>query len=254
MGFIGGDFAYRFLRFYAPAGATSRMDGSAYAGKSKLRALLGEKLMTEIHGRDVIDFGCGDGDETIEMALAGARFVTGLDIQEQRFPVARTKAVTVGVNARVAFLASSSKAADVIVCIDSFEHFGDPAEILRIMASLLKPTGQVIASFGPTWYHPLGGHLFSVFPFAHLLFTEASLTRWRADFKTDGATKFSEVAGGLNQMTVARFIRLVEKSPLRIDRLETVPIRRLKAVANHWTREFTTAIVRCKLVHRDLRV
>jgi len=251
MGFIGGDLAYRFLRFYAPTGAASMLHASAYAGKSKIRTLLGEKLMSEIRGREVIDFGCGEGDETIEMALAGARFVTGLDIQDQRFPAARTRAVAAGVGARVAFLSSSAKAADVIVCIDSFEHFGDPAEILGIMASLLKPSGQVIASFGPTWYHPLGGHLFSVFPFAHLLFTEAVLIRWRADFKTDGATKFSEVAGGLNQMTVARFIALVEESPLKIDRLETVPIRKLKTIANHWTREFTTAIVRCTLVHRD---
>ena len=112
----------------------------------------------------------------------------------------------------------------------------------------------MIASFGPTWFHPLGAHLFSVLPLAQILFTEASLTRWRADFKTDGAMKLSEVAGGLNQMTVARFIQLVEKSPLKIDRLETAPIRKLKTIANPWTREFTTAIVRCTLVHRDPRV
>lgn len=74
-----------------------------------------------------------------------------------------------------------------------------------MMSALLEPKGEVIASFGPTWYHPLGGHLFSVFPWAHLLFSEKALLRWRSDFKTDGATHFGEVAGGLNQMTVDRF-------------------------------------------------
>ncbi len=71
------------------------------------------------------------------------------------------------------------------------------------MASLLKPSGFALVEFGYTWFHPYGGHLFSVFPWAHLIFTEKSLIRWRSDFKTDGATRFQEVAGGLNQMTIA---------------------------------------------------
>jgi hypothetical protein len=109
----------------------------------------------------------------------------------------------------------------------------------------------VLTSFGPTWYHPLGGHLFSVFPWAHLVFTEKALIRWRSDFKTDRATKFGEVAGGLNQMTIKRFERVVAESPFRFEHLELVPIRKLRRVANRLTREATTAIVRCKLVPRD---
>ncbi len=63
------------------------------------------------------------------------------------------------------------------------------------MDAMLKPGGRLYASFGPTWFHPYGGHLFSVFPHAHLIFTERSLIRWRSDFKSDGATRFHEVAG-----------------------------------------------------------
>ena len=47
-----------------------------------------------------------------------------------------------------------------------------------MMESYLAPGAKVIATFGPTWYHPLGGHLFSVFPWAHLIFTERALLRW----------------------------------------------------------------------------
>jgi len=86
----------------------------------------------------------------------------------------------------------------------------------------------------------LGGHLFSVFPWAHLLFSERALIRWRSDFKTDGATRFSEVAGGLNQMTM---------SPLRMSWMECVPIRKLHRLHNYLTREFTTSIVGCELQH-----
>ena len=106
-------------------------------------------------------------------------------------------------------------------------HFADPAGILRITNTLLPPTGEVLVSFGTTWYHPWGGHLFSVFPWAHLIFSEKALIRWRSTFKTDGATRFSEVAGGPNQMTIAKFEELVAGSPLRFASLELVPITKL---------------------------
>ena len=134
--------------------------------------------------------------------------------------------------------------------MDAFEHFGDPAGILGIMNALLQPTGEVLVSFGPTWYHPLGGHLFSVFPWAHLIFSEKALIRWRSAFKTDGATRFSEVAGGLNQMTIAKFEKLVATSPFKFASLELVPIKKLRSFHNRFTREFTTAVVRCRLVKR----
>jgi SAM-dependent methyltransferase len=137
-----------------------------------------------------------------------------------------------------------------VVSLDAFEHFADPEAILQSMSTLLRPAGEVLVSFGPTWYHPLGGHLFSVFPWAHLIFSEQALIRWRSTFKTDGATRFGEVAGGLNQMTIAKFEQLVAGSHLKFTDLEVVPIRKLRRFHNHLTREFTTAIVRCRLVKR----
>jgi SAM-dependent methyltransferase len=137
-----------------------------------------------------------------------------------------------------------------VTAIDSFEHFDNPAQILLEMHRLVKQDGCVLVSFGPTWFHPRGGHLFSVFPWAHLVFTEAALIRWRSDFKSDGARCFSEVTGGLNRMTIANFERLVAGSPFRFDYFETIPIRSLRPIANRYTREFTTSIVRCRLVPR----
>jgi SAM-dependent methyltransferase len=141
--------------------------------------------------------------------------------------------------------------ADIVVSLDAFEHFTDPAEILRNMSRLLQPGGEVVVCFGPTWYHPLGGHLFSVFPWAHLIFSEQALIRWRSAFKTDGATRFSEVAGGLNQMTIKKFEALIEGGPFTLASLELVPIRRLRLLHNRLTREFTTAVVRGRLVRGE---
>jgi SAM-dependent methyltransferase len=240
---------YRILKAISP-GEPAVMSGNAYAGKSKLEILLGEQALRLVPGNTVIDFGCGEGNEAVDLARRGARKVIGIDIREDVLHRARETAARAGVGHICTFGLSTTEKAGVIISLDSFEHFADPVAILQTMYQLLAPGGSVLASFGPTWYHPLGGHLFSVFPWAHLLFSEQALLRWRADFKTDGATRFSEVSGGLNQMTIRRFERLVEASPFRFDWMEPVPIRKLAPFHNRLSREFTTAIVRCRLVVR----
>jgi SAM-dependent methyltransferase len=219
------------------------------AGSSKLE-LLGSDFLSKIPGKTVIDFGCGVGNEAIEMAQRGAAKVIGIDIREENLQIARESAAKAGVQDTCTFTTSTNERSDLIVSIDAFEHFKDPTEILQIMNSLLKADGEILLSFGPTWYHPLGGHLFSVFPWAHLLFSEEALIQWRATFKTDGATRFSEVAGGLNQITIRKFEKLVASSDFRLLRLERVPIQKLKPVHNRLTQEFTTALVRGELIRR----
>jgi SAM-dependent methyltransferase len=250
MGIIGGPIAYHLLRRVSPDGETGYCDGSAYAGVSKLATLLGERIWEDTKDKVVIDFGCGDGRDAIEVAERGAKRVIGIDIRQRALESARQRAVARGVADRCTFATETNEKADVILSIDAFEHFEDPLMILRIMRRLIKDTGCVLAAFGPTWYHPLGGHLFSVFPWAHLLFTEKSLIRWRSDFKTDRATRFGEAEGGLNQMTIRRFQSIVGESEFEFEEFEAVPIRKIHFLANRLTREFTTAIVRGKLVPR----
>src|ERR1044071_7557463 len=250
MGIIGGTLGYRLLRHISVDGETGYCDGSAYCGISKIEKLLGANIWRDTRDKVVIDFGCGDGEDAIEVAARGAKKVIGVDIRERALANARRAAAQRGVSGRCTFAAWTDEKADVILSIDAFEHFDDPAEILRVMRHLLKDNGCVLAAFGPTWYHPLGGHLFSPFPWAHLILTEESLIRWRSDFKTDGATSFREVEGGLNQMTIRRFQSIVAQSDFEFAEFEMVPIRKLKPIANRLTREFTTAIVRCKLVPR----
>ncbi|HEU5133428.1 MAG TPA: class I SAM-dependent methyltransferase [Pyrinomonadaceae bacterium] len=250
MGIIGGTLGYNLLRRISGDGETGYCDGSAYQGISKIEKLLGENIWRDTRDKVVIDFGCGDGEDAVEVAARGARKVIGVDIRERALANARKAAAERGVADRCTFTTHTDEKADVILSLDAFEHFDDPAEILRIMRRLLKDDGCVIAAFGPTWYHPLGGHLFSPFPWAHLLFTEKSLIRWRNDFKTDGATRFGEVEGGLNQMTMRRFEGLISESDFKFAEFVPVPIRRIEFLANRLTREFTTAIVRCKLVPR----
>jgi SAM-dependent methyltransferase len=188
---------YRLLRTISP-GEPNICTGEFYEGKSKLEIMLGHEFLGTIPGKTFIDFGCGGGSEVVELARLGANRVIGIDIREDLLQLARQRAHAAGFSKICHFATSTNELAHVVVSIDAFEHFGDPLAVLHTIDTLLYPRGEVIASFGPTWYHPRGGHLFSVFPWAHLLFSEKALIRWRSDFKTDGATRFSEVAGGLN--------------------------------------------------------
>jgi SAM-dependent methyltransferase len=241
------ELQYHVLRRIAPR-EPNICTGQAFAGRSKLE-LLGEHL--DLAGKTVIDIGCGEGQECVEMALRGAKKVIGIDIRPELLDKAHESAKRNNVSEVCEFTERTLSKADLVISIDAFEHFDRPAEVLALMRSMLRSGGSVRVSFGPTWYHPLGGHLFSVFPWGHLVFSEQALIRWRSDFKDDGATRFNEVAGGLNQMTIRRFERLVQQSSLEPKWLECVPIRKLRWGHNRLTREFTTSIVRCELVPKD---
>jgi SAM-dependent methyltransferase len=130
-GILGGRIGYEILRRLNKSAVTpARCDGSAYIGRSKVEALLGPDIWSTISGRAVIDFGCGEGDMTIEMAQQGAALVIGV--------------------------------------------------------------------------------------------------------VSDGATCFGEVEGGLNQMTIRRFVKLVEKSAFQFERFDAVPF--------FWSQHYDVAI------------
>ncbi|MEE9425127.1 MAG: methyltransferase domain-containing protein [Methylococcales bacterium] len=247
MGIIGGQIGYRILRFIAPRSQSSSGSISNEASDTKTELFFGDAFFKDVVGKTVIDFGCGRGNQSVEIALKGAGKVIGIDIQEQRLEVGKQTAKQSGVDDRCTFATKTSELGDIVISKDAFEHFADPAEILQIMSTLLKPNGYILASFGPTWFHPHGGHLFSVFPWSHLIFTEESQIRWRSDFKTDGATKFSEIEGGLNQLTIARFEKIVADSPLCLEWLETIPIKGISLFKTKALREIGSSIVRCKI-------
>ncbi len=250
MGFIGGQIGYRLLkavsRYTGDPGLVSEACGQN--GSSKLEAHFGPSVWDDVKGKTVIDFGCGKGVECVELALRGAAEVIGFDNRDRWFEDARRRAERVRVGKLCSFSTSVSRKADLVFSLDSFEHFEDPSATLEQMSKMLKPGGEIWISFGWPWYHAYGGHLFSVFPWAHLIFSESALIRWRSDYKNDGATRFEEVDGGLNQMSIARFEQIVRDSRLRcVDRC-LVPIRPLRWLHHPFTREFTTALVQCRLM------
>jgi SAM-dependent methyltransferase len=247
-GFMGGELGYRLLRWLGGrAVAETRCNGGVYARQSKVESLFGPGIWSAVTGNVVLDFGCGLGFEVIEMAEHGALLAIGVDSQKKFLDLAARDAQRSGVSGRCLFTTRTVGKVDAIFSIDGFEHYGEPEQILKAMREAIRPGGRVFISFGPPWLHPRGGHLFSVFPWAHLIFTERALMRWRSDFKSDGATRFGEVEGGLNRMTVRRFEKLVAASDFEVETFEAVPIKRLRRFFTPLTREFLTSIVRCTL-------
>lgn len=248
MGLIGGAFARAYLnsrKWPEDEGAVP----AAYRGRNKLEVLFGPRIWEELAGKTVLDFGCGSGEEAVDIARHGAARVIGIDIRENLLSRAAERARAASVDSICRFAIFSDEQFDVVLSLDSMEHFGEPARVLEQMAANLAPSGYVLMSFGPPWLHPLGHH-FPLFPWAHLVFTERSMMEWRARFKNDGAKTFEECSGGLNRMTIRKFERLVAKSPLMFASLELAPIRGLRILHNRTTREFTTATIRCRLKHR----
>ena len=253
MGIIGGRLGVHILTWLSPMGEHQNLDGRAYRNRSKLEVLLGREFFEEIRGKTVIDFGCGVGDEAIEMLHRGAARLIGLDVRQKFLNEAREKAAAAGLSHRALFAKAADEPADVILSLDAFEHYDDPAAVLNTMARCLKPGGKVVISFGTTWYHPYGGHLFAVFPWAHLLFTEHAMLTWRKRLHPTQTARTIEECG-LNKMTIRRFERYVADSPFRFDRCEIRPIRRARLLWTPATREFLSSLIVARLELRSARL
>jgi len=248
---ISGEIGYRLLRKLVKVCPGNEIT-TAYDGLSKMELFFGPEIWRDLSNKTVLDFGCEAGVEAIDMAQHGVPRVIGLDIREEPLSSARESAKKAGVENSCVFTTHTDEKVDVVVSLDAFEHYADPLAMLKVMRRLLKDDGYVLACFGPTWYHPLGGHGFSIFPWAHLVFSESVLMRWYREDSGRPAYHFEEVTGGLNKLTVRRFERIVAQSEFEFDSIEPVPIRKLKLLSNKLTREFTTAVVKCKLVPKPV--
>ena len=115
-------------------------------------------------GATVLEIGSGWGSLCVDIALAGASKVVGLDLKsdlinfatqhiEQNFPqlvnIIEFKDIDLKFYGNTAF--------DYIVSKDSFEHIIDVPGMLKEMKKRLKPGGKIFIGFGPIIYQPIRG-------------------------------------------------------------------------------------------------
>lgn len=228
-------------------GVQSLCDGPDTEGRVNVDRLFPATVWERFGGKRVLDVGCGLGYDAVEAARRGASFVMGIDIQEDLLRSARALADISGVGDRCRFSTAAAEKFDIVISINAFEHISDPDAALHLIRDSLAPGGVALIAFGPTWLHPHGGHFFNLFPWAHVVFSEEAILKWRSNFVQDGARKFEEITGGLNRMTIRRFLRLVESSGLAFRSLECVPIGATRLFHNRLTRELLTSFIRCEL-------
>ena len=209
-------------------------------------------FLERLRDKDVLDYGCGHGWQGIAIARLGiARSVTGLDIR--LFDSMRANACAAGVDDRVEFIAETrvGRTFDVVYSCSSFEHFRNPGRELRRMIELTRPGGQIVISFAEPWYSPHGSHFtgYTGLPWSNILFSEETMMRVRAHYRSDGATRYEDIEGGLNKMSVAKFERIIAASGLTVADYRLWAVKRLPLVTRlPVLRELFTAAVSCVLL------
>ena len=104
-----------------------------------------------LHGKRVLDVGCGGGILSESMSERGAD-VTGIDLGEKALKVAQLHQLESGVKVdyrlvAVEVLAAEQPASfDVVTCMEMLEHVPDPAAVIQACAKLVKPGGSVFFS------------------------------------------------------------------------------------------------------------
>lgn len=208
---------------------------------------------TALTGKDVLDFGCGDGALSLYLASEHApRSVVGVDINAaalSRARAARDQEPKVS-EAQVDFVQGSidglpfaDESFDVVVAFDCLEHVMAPLPILEEWHRVLRPGGRCLLEWFP-YKGPWGPHMESLIPvpWAHVLFGQKAMFRaaeriyelpefvprhWDLDEhgskrpnKWRQWSSFKE-QGYINELDIRTLRVLVRRAGLQVERLET---------------------------------
>lgn len=204
----------------------------------------------------ILDFGCGQGWQSVALARLGAASVLGVDTRSSAIRQARAMAAPYRIpEERLAFAeavpAETLGSFDLVISQNSFEHFPDPAGTLRSMSIALRPTGRLFVTFGPPWLAPYGSHMFffTPIPWVNLFWRERTVMRVRSRFRADGASRYEDVEGGLNRMTLRRFETLIRASGMPVAWRRYTAVKKLDFLARvPVLREFCVNTISCILV------
>lgn len=180
-------------------------------------------FLDRVVDKEILDFGCGTGYQSVALAEVGAKHVVGLDVEPTNLEKARQLANQNGLAGKVTFLdrlnASFRARFDVVISQNSMEHFPQPIDVLREMKLVLKDDGVILITFGPPWFAPYGSHMhfFIRLPWVNVVFDEKTIMTVRSYFRKDGANRYEDVEGGLNKMTVRRFEKLTSTPDLQVE-------------------------------------
>jgi SAM-dependent methyltransferase len=174
-------------------------------------------------GRRVLDFGCGHGAMSLEMAQQGAH-VVGIDLDERRIGWAQEHVGTRPVPGSLEFILADVTTLgldgqfDMVVSKDSFEHIDQLHTTLVSLRDALTPDGEIWAGFSPLYFSPWGDHRRAgmKLPWAHTL---PRPVVYAAASRHQGHPVRSLSDIGLNGITPAGFRECVAEAGLQFESL-----------------------------------
>ena len=212
----------------------------------------------DLHDKDVLDFGCGEGGLSFLAATFGVRSITGVDLNKERVQSALARLQGSSRPARAQFIVGSDSkvidlhdsSIDVILCFDVLEHILDYREIIREWYRVLRPQGRVFIWWVP-WFHPYGHHIHPLvpLPWVHAFFSDRTLLDvcariydmpefkprlWDQDEngnKRPNKWRTMKTLPDVNRLTVTQFERVCVESGLRIEERRTSGCREARLAA-----------------------
>jgi len=207
---------------------------------------------SNITGKDVLDFGCGDGPLSIYLAKEKQpRRIIGVDIDVSAIERAKTSLVKTEIpnGVQVDFALGSTKGLpfpdqsfDTLLAFDCLEHVMSPAPILHEWYRILRSGGRCLIEWFP-YKGPWGPHMEALIPipWAHVIFGERAMFQaaeaiydlpefvprhWDLDVngqkkpnKWKAWSSFQE-QGYINKLDIPTFRRLALDANFEIGRLE----------------------------------
>jgi len=175
----------------------------------------------DLRNAKVLDLGCQTGSLCVDMALAGADKVVGIDLNSSsiHFAVRNLKENYSSLLNIIEFENMHLEnyphfLFDYIVSKDTLEHVHDLDRVLEEMKKRLNTGGELYLGFGPLWKSPFGGHHKGVkkyIPWMHLLLS-SSLCR-----KVYSKKKRGHMYSNLNKLTFQEYERIFQKSDFSIE-------------------------------------
>jgi len=123
-----------------------------YSIERKSRLLVFDWLAQRCNGRRILDYCCGNGEDSIIAAKIGAKEVIGIDISEVSIENCKERAIREGVGKNTSFYVMDAEALefddnyfDIIIEYGSLHHL-NLQKAYRELARVLKPDGEIICT------------------------------------------------------------------------------------------------------------
>lgn len=249
---LRGALCYRLakMRMQAPNERESDSDSYSDWRDDAMRDMWQRFSDADVAGKDVLDFGCGEGPLALYLAHEKSpRSIVGIDIDQRAIARAEAALATQGESdaAPVNFILGDADrlpiddaSVDTVLAFDCMEHVMDPPAILREWRRVLRPHGKVLIEWFP-FKGPWGAHMNSLvpIPWAPVVFGERAVFEaaariyddpdfvprsWDRDAQGDklpnkwAATKTFAQQRYLNQLDIRTFQAMVGDIGFRIVR------------------------------------